>query len=104
MSILRRSIGWVSVSVGAALLGWVIYLDGTYASRMPRNEDVPTGRTVALSVNHGTHIFVTPAEAEAFARAKSRLTYGWPLVMLGMVIAGADRLWKARQKSPREAG
>jgi hypothetical protein len=103
MSILRRTIGWLSAIAGFTLLGWVIYLDGDYAARMPRTADVATGRTVPLSVQHGTHIFVTPAEAQAFARAESRITWGWPLVMLGVGIAGADHLWKKRQKALGEA-
>jgi hypothetical protein len=94
MRVFRRVIGWVSVLLGAALFGWQVHLDNSYAATMPRAEDRVSGRVVPLVIHHGTHIFVTPAEAEGFAAAGRRLTFGWPLVILGMAVSGADHLWR----------
>jgi hypothetical protein len=52
-----------------------------------------------MSVHHGAHIFVTSAEATVFENAKSRMTFGWPLVVLGIAVAGADHLWNKRRKA-----
>jgi hypothetical protein len=98
MKVLRKAVGWVSVLLGAILFGWQVYLDDAYAARMPRSEDREAGRVVPLVVHHGSHIFVTPGEAETFAAAGRRLTFGWPLVMLGMAVAGADHLWERRNR------
>jgi hypothetical protein len=99
MKVLRKTVGWVSVLIGAVLFGWQVHLDDAYAAKMPRSEDREGGRVVPLVVHHGSHIFVTPAEAETFAAAGRRLTFGWPLVALGMAVAAADHLWERRNRA-----
>lgn len=98
MKVFRKAIGCVAGLIGAILLGWQIYLDDAYAANMSRSRDPAAGRVVPLVVHHGSHIFVTPAEAETFAAAERRLTFGWPLVVLGVAVAGADHLWERRNR------
>ncbi len=84
-------------------MGWVAHLEHTYASNMPRTPQPLGGRIVPVSVQHGSHIFVTRDEAARLAAANSRLEWGWPLVMLGVGIAGADFLWARRKRSSTKA-
>jgi hypothetical protein len=99
MRVLRKLILWATALLGASLLGHAMYLDSDYATRMPRTQDLAAGRTVPLSVQHGTHVFVTPKEAQALEGAQTRMWFGWPLVMFGLALVGADHIWQRREKA-----
>lgn len=93
MKVFRKAIGWASLLIAAVLFGWQVHLDDAYAANMPRSPDPELGRVVPLVIHHGSHIFVTRAEADIFAASERRLTLGWPLVILAAALAAADHLW-----------
>jgi hypothetical protein len=49
-----------------------------------------------MTVQHGTHVFVTAAEARRFDKAELYVTFGGPLVGLVLAIAGAGHLWNKK--------
>jgi hypothetical protein len=90
----RRLLSLASIVVGLSLMIWEIHLDRSYGSTMPRESDKATGRTVATTVRDGTRVFVTEAEARAFEQAQTSLTFGWPFLVLGILLgvtAGGTR-------------
>ena len=95
---LRRTIAVLCAFAAFGLLGWIIYLDGAYAATMPRAPDANSGRVVPMTIQHGTHIFVTPSEEARFHRVETYLWFGWPVVMLFATIGASDRLWNRKDR------
>jgi hypothetical protein len=86
MKVGRRLVSLASILVGLSLLGWAIYINKQYEATMPREIDRAAGRTFATTVNDGTRIFVTEAEAHAFETTQTYLIFGWPFVILGFLL------------------
>lgn len=87
----RRLLSLASILVGLSLVGWSMYLDRTYGATMPRESDVAAGRTMVTTVGNGTRVFVTEAEARTFEHAQTSLTFGWPFLVLGILLGVTSR-------------
>ncbi|HEX4404729.1 MAG TPA: hypothetical protein VH560_07865 [Polyangia bacterium] len=82
----RKLISLASIVVGLALLGWAIYVNRQYETNMPRELDKPARRTIAMTVRDGTRIFVTEAEGHSYETTQTYLIFGWPFVVLGLLL------------------
>jgi hypothetical protein len=96
MTVGRRLLSLASIAVGVSLLAWAFHLNHAYELAMPRKSDDAAGRTVLATVNDGTRIFVTDAEARTLENAQTFLTFGWPLIVLGLLLGVTAR-------APRDA-
>ena len=100
MKTLARVISATSIFLGLFLVSRTFVLEARYASTMPRGRDVASGRTVTMLVSHDTRVFVTEAEAKTLDTAQTYFTFGWPFVILGLLLAAGAR---ARRPPMEEA-
>lgn len=91
MKILARVISVASILLGLFLVSRTFILESRYASTMPRGRDVLAGRTVPVLVSHDTRVFVSEIEAKTLDTAQTYFTFGWPFVILGILLAAASR-------------
>jgi hypothetical protein len=91
VKILARVISVASVLLGLFLVSRTFILEGRYAATMPRGRDVLAGRTTSMVVGHDTRVFGTEAEAKTLDTAQTYFTFGWPFVILGVLLAAASR-------------
>jgi hypothetical protein len=89
--ILARAISVASVLLGLFLVSRTFVLENRYASAMPRGRDILTGRTVPVTVTHDVRVYVTEVEAKTLDTAQTYFTFGWPFVILGVLLAAASR-------------
>ena len=82
----RKLLSAASTLVGLSLLGWALYLNHAFETTMPRQVDSLADRTFAVTVNDGTRIFVTENEARTLEHAQTFLTFGWPFLVLGLLL------------------
>jgi hypothetical protein len=61
----------------------MIYLDGDYASRLPRIADSTTGRVRPMTIHGGTHVFASDLEFGNFNRAEFQLQAAGLITMIG---------------------
>ena len=91
MKILPRAISIASIVLGIFLVSRTVMIENRYASSMPRDRDVSVGRTTLALVTHDTRVYVTEAEAKTLDTAQTYFTFGWPFVVLGVLLAAASR-------------
>ncbi|HEV3031162.1 MAG TPA: hypothetical protein VG319_05940, partial [Polyangia bacterium] len=53
--------------------------------------DTVAGRITPVVVGHETHVYVTETEAKTLDTAQTYFTFGWPFVILGVLLAAASR-------------
>jgi hypothetical protein len=98
-----RAIALASVLLGVYLVSRTYVLENRYASSMPRERDLPAGRTVEALVSHGTHVFVTDIEARALDASRTYVPFGWPFVVLGVLLAASSRERRPLGSPPPES-
>jgi hypothetical protein len=91
VKILARAIAVASILLGIFLVSRTYVLESQYGSTMPRGRDLSTGRTVQVVASHGAQVYVTESEAKALDTARTYFTFGWPFVILGVLLAAASR-------------
>jgi len=91
VKILARAISVASILLGVLLVSRTLVLENEYASTMPRGRDVVAGRTNAVTVRHDTRVYVSDAEARALDTAETYFTFGWPFVVLGILLLATSR-------------
>ncbi len=91
MKYLARAIALASILLGAFLVSRTYLLENQYISTLPRTRDVTTGRTVPMILNHDVGVYGTEPEAKALDTARTYVTFGWPFVVLGVLLAAASR-------------
>jgi hypothetical protein len=91
VKILPRAISIASILLGLFLVSRTFILESRYASAMPRGRDTAAGRITPVVVTHQTRVYVTEAEAKTLDTAQTYFTFGWPFVILGVLLAAASR-------------
>lgn len=91
MKLLARAIAVASILLGAFLVTRTYMLESRYAATMPQTRDVSTGRTVQVVVSHETRVYLTDAEVKNLDASHTYVTFGWPFVVLGVLLAAASR-------------
>jgi hypothetical protein len=91
VKILARFISVASILLGLFLVTRTFMLEKRYAAEMPRGRDVSLGRSVQIVVSHETRVYVTESEARALDTSQTYFTFGWPFVILGVLLAAASR-------------
>jgi hypothetical protein len=91
VKILPRAISIASILLGLFLVSRTFILENKYASAMPRGRDTVAGRITPVVVGHETHVYVTETEAKTLDTAQTYFTFGWPFVILGVLLAAASR-------------
>jgi hypothetical protein len=90
MDKLRRGTAWVAWLVGLSFFAWLVYLEASFASTMPRISDPTRQRTVPVVVRRGTHVFVSRQEATRLDSARSLMKWGVMLCAFGTIVAGVS--------------
>jgi hypothetical protein len=91
VKLLRRTIAIASILLGVLLISRTSVLERQYAATMPRERDAVSGRVVPLLVSHETRVYVSDGEAKIMESAQTYFTFGWPFVVLGILLAVAAR-------------
>jgi hypothetical protein len=91
VKVLARFISVASILLGLFLVTRTFMIEKRYASEMPRGRDVASGRTVQILVSHETRVYVTENEARALDSSQTYFTFGWPFVVLGVLLGAASR-------------
>jgi hypothetical protein len=91
VKLLRRTVAIACVLLGLLLVSRTSVLERRYASTMPRERDALGGRNVPLVVSHGTRVYVSDGEAKTIESAQTYFIFGWPFVVLGILLAVASR-------------
>ena len=73
---LVRSVAYAIWTLSAVAMGYLIYLHGTYAGRMPHAPEPQTGRTHAVSVMRSRR-YVSEREASWLHHAESAAVVCW---------------------------
>ena len=91
MKYLARAIAVASILLGAFLVSRTYLLEKQYISTLPRGRDPATGHTIPMILNHDVSVYGTEPEAKALDTARTYVTFGWPFVVLGVLLAAASR-------------
>jgi hypothetical protein len=103
VKVLARIISAACVFLGLYLVTRTFVLEARYASTMPRDRDSAAARTIPKVVSHETRVFVTEAEAKVLDTSQTYFTFGWPFVVLGVLLAAASRERKPQFEAPPES-
>jgi hypothetical protein len=103
VKVLARVISVACIFLGLFLVTRTFVLEARYASTMPREKDSVGARTVPMIVTHDTRVFVNEAEAKVLDTAQTYFTFGWPFVVLGVLLAAASRERKPLLDTPPES-
>jgi hypothetical protein len=88
---LARAIALASILLGAFLVSRTYLLENQYISTLPRTRDPATGRTVPMILKHDVGVYGTEPDSKALDTARTYVTFGWPFVVLGVLLAAASR-------------
>jgi hypothetical protein len=91
VKILARVISLACVALGLFLVSRTFVLESRYASTMPRGRDILSARTTPVTVSHDVLVYVSEAEAKTLDTAQTYFTFGWPFVVLGLLLVVASR-------------
>jgi hypothetical protein len=103
VKVLARVISVACIFLGLFLVTRTFVLEARYASTMPHEKDATTARTIPMVVAHETRVFVTDTEAKVLDTAQTYFTFGWPFVVLGVLLAAASRERKPPFETPPES-
>ena len=91
MKLVARAIAAASILLGLFLVTRTYLLESRYDKTMPRGRDLPSGRTTAVTIRHDTTVYVAEAEARALDTSRTYFTFGWPFVILGVLLVVSSR-------------
>jgi hypothetical protein len=103
VKVLARIISVACILLGLFLVTRTFVLETRYAATMPHEKDAAAARTIPMIVAHETRVFVTDAEAKVLDTAQTYFTFGWPFVVLGVLLAAASRERKPQFETPPES-
>lgn len=79
MVAVRKAIMIAAILCFFAALGLNTYMELSYADRMPGTPDPAASRTIAMSVNHNTRVYVTAEEYRSKKAAEHFFFWGGPI-------------------------
>jgi hypothetical protein len=91
LKIVARAIALAAMVLGLFLVTRTYRLERAYAEAMPHQRDLPARRTVQVLVTHRTPVFVTDAEAKLLETSRTYVAFGWPFIVLGILLVAASR-------------
>jgi hypothetical protein len=91
VKLVARAIAVASIVLGFFLVTRTYVLESRYASEMPRSRDPSLGRLNPVLVSRQTQVYVTDAEVKILDTSRTYVTFGWPFVILGVLLAAASR-------------
>ena len=91
MKYVARVIALASILLGAFLLSRTYMLERNYGAVMPRGRDLEAGRIVPVVIDRDVSVYVDEAEARALDAARTYETFGWPFLVLGVLLGLASR-------------
>jgi hypothetical protein len=91
VKLVARAIAAASIVLGLFLVSRTYILEARFDETMPRGRDLASGRTVPVVIGHDTTVYVAEAEAKALDTARTYLTFGWPFVILGVLLVASSR-------------
>jgi hypothetical protein len=91
VKLVARAIAAASILVGLFLVTRTFRLERQYTATMPQARDSAAGRTLPELVGHDTTVYVTEAEAKTLDTSRVYATFGWPFIVLGVLLAATSR-------------